>query len=294
MKFSEMPIDIQKKVIAFQRDEVNSALIYRKIAGFVKEESNSRAILSIADEEEKHARRWEAETGLRIKPDMAKVRLFVCIARVLGITFAIKQLENAESEAQDGYAAVREYYPDIGTIIDEEHAHEQFFIGLIDEERLRYAGSVVLGLNDALVELTGALAGFTFAFQNTRLIAMTGLITGISAAFSMASSEYLSQRSDGDGSVSPGKSALYTGGAYILTVILLVLPFFLTTNFILALGMTLTVVILIIVGFNYYLCTARDLPFKKHFLEMLAVSLGVTVLSFGVGIAVKYFLGVEI
>jgi len=51
---------------------------------------------------------------------------------------------------------------------------------------------------------------------------------------------------------------------------------------------------LIILGFNYYLCTAKDLSFKKHFTEMLLLSLGVTVISFGVGIAVKHFLGIEI
>ena len=49
-------------------------------------------------------------------------------------------------------------------------------------------GSVVLGLNDELVEFTGALAGFTLALSDHRLIALTGSITGIAAALSMASS----------------------------------------------------------------------------------------------------------
>ena len=90
-------------------------------------------------------------------------------------------------------------------------------LSMLDEEALKYMGSVVLGLNDALVELTGALAGLTFAFQNTKLIALTGLITGISASLSMAASEYLSSRADGEENA--GRSALYTGIAYIITVI---------------------------------------------------------------------------
>jgi VIT1/CCC1 family predicted Fe2+/Mn2+ transporter len=97
---------------------------------------------------------------------------------------------------------------------------------LLDEELLRYAGSIVLGLNDALVELTGALAGFTLALQNTRLIALTGLITGVAAALSMAASEYLSTRSEGGGR-SPLRASLYTGTAYIITVFLLILPYLL-------------------------------------------------------------------
>ena len=55
---------------------------------------------------------------------------------------------------------------------------------------------VVLGLNDALVELTGVLAGLTLALRETRLIAMAGLITGIAASLSMAASEYLSTKTE--------------------------------------------------------------------------------------------------
>lgn len=286
--------ELRATFLTFQQDEVDSNAIYTTIADMLGDDPNAQIIRLIAAEEAKHAARWEALTGKKLKPSRLKVLLFTLTAKILGITFAIKRLELGESEGQEGYKAVLSDFPEIQAVIDEESAHEDALIAMIDEERLKYAGSVVLGLNDALVELTGALAGFTFAFQNTRLIAMTGLITGISAAFSMASSEYLSQRSEGDGSVSPVKSALYTGIAYILTVALLVLPFFLTTNFLLALGITLIIVVLIILGFNYYLCTAKDLPFRRHFLEMFVVSLGVTLLSFVVGVLVKKFLGVEI
>ncbi len=286
--------DLKKKLLRFQQDEVTSAAIYALLADDMKDSPNAAVLRNIANEERKHAMRWESFTGKKLKPSSRTVSFYRFIAKFLGLTFAIKKMENGEAEAQSGYASVLAQFPEVQAIIDEENRHEDALIAMIDEERLRYAGSVVLGLNDALVELTGALAGFTLAFQNTRLVAMTGLITGISAAFSMASSEYLSQRSDGDGSVSPGKSALYTGIAYILTVILLVLPFFLTSNFVFAMLCTLVFVVLIILGFNYYLCTAKDLPFRRHFLEMLVVSMGVTLLSFGVGILVKKFLGVEI
>ncbi|HHU35954.1 MAG TPA: rubrerythrin family protein [Treponema sp.] len=284
---------LRKKILGFQQDEINNEAIYRKLSTRLPNPDNAKILGRIADEEKKHAQRWQEVTGVTLKPSRIRLFLFFFIARFLGLTFAIKKLEKGEGEAQNGYATVLADFPEVKKIIDEETLHENLLIDMIDEERLKYAGSIVLGLNDALVELTGALAGFTFAFQNTRIVAMTGLITGISASFSMASSEYLSQRSEGDGSVSPIKSALYTGLAYILTVVLLVLPFFLTRDFYLALGLTLAMVVVIILGFNYYLCTAKELPLWKHFTEMLIVSLSVTVISFGVGIVVKHFLGVE-
>ena len=164
---------------------------------------------------------------------------------------------------------------------------------MLDEESLKYAGSVVLGLNDALVELTGTLAGLTFALQNTRLIALAGLITGISASFSMASSEFLSVKSEG-GELKPGRAALYTGIAYIFTVILLVLPYILIQSYLAALIATISIAILIIAIFNYYISVAKDFYFRKRFLEMAGISLGVAAISFIVGYFVRIAFGIDI
>ena len=164
----------------------------------------------------------------------------------------------------------------------------------MDEERLQYVGSMVLGLNDALVELTGTLAGLSFALQNNRLVALSGLITGISATLSMASSEYLSARSEGDANAL--KSSLYTGIMYLFAVALLVLPYLVLPwdKYVPALISMLLIVVIIIFAFTYYISVAKDLPFKKRFLEMAIISLSVATLSFVVGVLVKKFLGIDI
>lgn len=165
---------------------------------------------------------------------------------------------------------------------------------MLDEERLQYVGSMVLGLNDALVELTGSLAGFTFAMQNTKLIALSGLIIGISATFSMASSEFLSARSEGR--TDALKSCTYTGIAYLITVVLLILPYLLlgTTQYVAALVCMLLTVILIIAGFTYYTAVAQSRPFKSRFAEMAGISVSVAVISFVVGVLAKQLLGVDL
>ena len=165
---------------------------------------------------------------------------------------------------------------------------------MLDEERLQYVGSMVLGLNDALVELTGSLAGFTFALQNTRLIALSGLIIGISATFSMASSEFLAAKSEGRSAAM--KSCTYTGIAYLITVVLLIAPYLIFGNsaYIAALICMILIVVLIIAGFTYYTSVAQDQPFKSRFLEMALISISVAVISFVVGILAKQFLGIEV
>jgi VIT1/CCC1 family predicted Fe2+/Mn2+ transporter len=202
-------------------------------------------------------------------------------------------MEKGEERAQQNYEQVIEIIPESEPIFMEEQQHEAELLEMLDEERLRYIGSIVLGLNDALVELTGALAGLTLALQNTSLIAMTGLITGLAAALSMGASEYLSTKSE-ESTQNPIRASLYTGGAYVITVVILILPYLIFANYYLALAFTLAAAILIIASFNYYLSVAKDLSFRKRFLEMAAISLGVTLVSFGIGFVIRSFLGVDI
>jgi VIT1/CCC1 family predicted Fe2+/Mn2+ transporter len=81
-----------------------------------------------------------------------------------------------------------------------------------------------LGLNDALVELTGALAGLPLAFGDVKIIALSGLITGIAASLSITASEFIFTSAE-DTEKKLGRAALYTGIAYVLTVTLLILPY---------------------------------------------------------------------
>jgi VIT1/CCC1 family predicted Fe2+/Mn2+ transporter len=198
-----------------------------------------------------------------------------------------------EVNAQGDYEKMREVVPGAEAIIRDEIEHEEALLQLLDEEKLRYIGSIVLGLNDALVELTGALAGFTLALQNTKLIALTGSITGIAAALSMGASEYLSTKSEDTGN-NPLKASIYTGVAYIITVFILILPYLVLENFYVCLSGTLAAAVAIIAFFNYYISIAKDMPFKRRFLEMAGLSFGVAAFSFFIGFVIRSFLGVDV
>ena len=277
-----------------QQSELDESIIYKNIASFAKGKENRRTLMRLAKEERAHCEIWKKYTGEQMQPNKRKILFYTLIARILGFTFAVKLMERGEGNAQEEYARLAEEVEESITIRHEEEEHEQALLGMLDEERLQYVGSMVLGLNDALVELTGSLAGFAFALQNNRLIALSGLIVGISATFSMASSEFLAARSEGR--TDALKSCSYTGVAYLLTVVALIAPYLLLPAgaFIPALVLMLGVVIAIIAGFTYYTSVAQDQPFKRRFWEMALISVGVAVMSFIVGILAKNFLGVEL
>ncbi|MBN2742557.1 MAG: VIT1/CCC1 transporter family protein [Marinilabiliaceae bacterium] len=280
-------------IVAAQRQEITSHHIYRKIAEQQKKHPENREVLyRIAEDEIKHYNWLKRLTQTDVSPIRSQIVLFSLISKTLGPTFAIKLLEKNEERAQVEYGEFAAL-PQITDIMADEERHEQELIAMISEERLNYMGSVVLGLNDALVELTGALAGLTFALQNPQLIALTGSITGIAAAFSMAASEYLSTKSEENGKKAI-KASWYTGVAYIFTVMCLIMPFLLLDNVYLSLSLTLSAAALIIAGFNYYYAVVKDEKFGARFTEMILLSFGVAALSFGVGWALRHFMGIEV
>jgi VIT1/CCC1 family predicted Fe2+/Mn2+ transporter len=281
------------QMLDWQRAEITEHHIYLRLADAVKDPHNSSILSQIARDEASHYKVFKRYTGLEVEPNRVKVLLYYWIARLFGLTFGMKLMQRGEESAQDSYGQLRGQIPEMDAIIHDEEEHEQHLLGMLDEEVLKYTGSVVLGLNDALVELTGALAGLTLAFQNTRLIALSGLITGISASFSMAASEYLSARAEG-GDTSPMRSAVYTGIAYVMTVAVLVFPYLVLDNYLYCLLWTLVNAILVIAAFNYYLAVAKDLPFGRRFLGMAIVSLGVAVFSFGVGYLIRHFFNIDL
>ena len=287
--------NVEKILLDVQQEEIDGSHIYRRLANRIerRDPENGALLRSIADDEMGHYEFWKGKTGTELEPRRLRIGVYTFISYLFGITFALKLMERGETEIQQVYSRHGEEVAEASRIVEKENRHEAYIIGLIKEEGLEYIGSIVLGLNDALVELTGALAGYTFALQNTQLIAVAGLITGIAASLSMAASEYLSNRSEGRAGRAV-KSAVYTGLAYILTVIILILPFLLLENHWVCLSITLAGAVLIILFFTYYISVAKDLRFWRRFSEMAGLSLGVAAVSFGIGVLVRTTLGIDL
>ncbi len=288
-KISKESLELIRRM---QQNELTESVIYSKIAKFAKGEENKRTLERLSHEERAHYEIWKGYTGLEMKPSKLKVFKYTLLARILGFTFALKLMERGEGMAQEKYDSISNEVPESEHIRKQEEEHETALLAILDEERLHYVGSMVLGLSDALVELAGSLAGFTFALQNTRVVALSGLIVGISATFSMASSEFLSAKSEGRKDAF--KSCTYTGIAYLLTVVALIAPYILLIQPLIALAVMIGIIVLIIAGFTYYTSVAQDLKFCSRFLEMSGISIGVAVISFAVGILAKQLLGVDI
>lgn len=288
-----MDEEAKKRLMQFQESEITEHHIYRRLSEMCRNARNQSVLKMISDQEMGHYRYLQSMTQAEVKPRWWRVGLYVLISRFFGLTFGLKLMERGEGRAQEAYSQMESVFPKIKEIEEDEERHEKEILGMIEEEKLQYIGSAVLGLNDALVELTGALAGLTLALQNKQIVAAAGLITGIAASLSMAASEYLSTKSEAGGK-NPLKAAFYTGIAYILTVLFLVFPFLISGPIYFSLGFSIVNAILVILFFTFYISVAKDLDFRKRFLEMFCVSLGVAALSFFIGFFIRNLFQIDV
>ncbi len=166
------------------------------------------------------------------------------------------------------------------------------YYNMKNKKCFQYTGALVLGMHDALVELSGIIAGLTFAIEDRRIIIMTGAIAAVAASLSMAAANYQAQRADNNPAALT--AAFYTGLMYVTTSAMLIFPFTVIPNRFWALGMMGMIAVLIIFGFNCAMGYATGRPFIKRFVEMLSICVGVSIASFIIGGAAKYFMGVNI
>ena len=154
-----------KNLLTLQRDETTLCEVYRRLAGLEKDPVRRRTLLRIMQDERRHC---EVLRGRTVAPDPKRVWWYVGMVRVLGRAFVVRQMEQCEKGTEASYSRYPER-EEFVRIASEERRHGEELTTLAGGMRLCYISSVVLGLNDALVEFTGALAGFTLALNEWRL-----------------------------------------------------------------------------------------------------------------------------
>ncbi|MGC9012088.1 VIT1/CCC1 transporter family protein [Thermogladius sp.] len=285
-----------RQAYRFCLDEAFSLEVYRSLSKLEKDEERRRILSKLAEDEERHYEFWREYAGKDCRPGYWRVWLFKLSYVLLGPLFTIKLLERGEESAIREYASLLgglsgEARSTLEALIKDEESHEKELIGILSDPRLKYLGFVALGLADAIVEITGVNAGFLGATENTAIVGLAGLIVGFSAALSMAGASYL--QSKHEKRVSPTKSAVVTGLAYILSVLLLVAPFFTMRSLPAAFAASVTASVLLTGVFTYYSSVVEDKEFKREFLESLSLLLGIALASYLLGAALSRHLGIS-
>ena len=282
----------------FAEEEYKAYVTYRELA---KVESNSefrKLLLELSKHELGHYKFWRKYSSKKdFSVNPLELLLMKLMRMVFGLTFIAKYMEAAEKNAIKDYTQFmktegKALGKDVKSIINDELYHENEFSANIKEERVKFISSMILGLNDALIEFTGVLVGLSFAISNNLFVAVSGLVTGVAATLSMTASAYMQASYEESKDVT--KSAVYTGLTYMVVVLLLVAPFLLMNTIYASLAVMFGVVFLVTTTVSYYTSVIFSRSFKQQFGRMLLFSVGVSVVSFALGSIVKALTGISV
>ncbi len=283
-----------KKALKQQQNEINDYALYSALSRREKDAQNKSVYESIALEEKGHYLFWEKITGKTVEPNHLLIKWYILLTMLFGTSFALKLAEKREGDAEAFYKSLFDTYPEAKEIYAQEMKHERELINMLHDKKLLYAGAIVLGMNDALVELTGTLSGIALAFDKSMVVGVTGAIMGIAASMSMAGSSYLEAKENPDEAIAPAVYAAYTGVSYIATTFFLVLPFFIFSSINISLASMFVAAFTAIVIYNFYISVAKDQSFSRRTAQMLLITFGVALISFAIGYGVHHYLGIQI
>jgi VIT1/CCC1 family predicted Fe2+/Mn2+ transporter len=266
------------------RDEFVDYSLYTALSLRERQEERRRVLQQMAEMERRHYAFWSRYAGgFEPKVGRWQLALVMLLRRLLGLTFIMKFLERHERQVIEAYrrfadSLAQEERRELEEIIREEEEHERYFMGQVDEGVARYLSFVILGLADAIVEITGVHAGFLGVTASTLIAGIAGLIVGFSAAVAMAAAAYLQARQQKG--ASPRSSALATGSSYWGAAVAMALPYFLTHNMLAAFTASVLVAIALVAFFTFYGNVLAERPFAKEFAVSVALTLGTAFGSF--------------
>ena len=197
-------------VTDFYNDEINDHVTYKELGAHAKDARFKKEILAMAEIEGNHAAFWKEVIESRggeapSRPRVRKLRLTVLrlLQNMMSPVVLISMLELGEAGAFKRYHRFLREAPlkenekvRLRDIIVDELEHEKTFRRESSGSRATHIRDFVLGMNDGLVEILGAVTGLSAVYVGRPLIVgVSGLIVGIAGALSMAIGAFVSVRS---------------------------------------------------------------------------------------------------
>jgi vacuolar iron transporter family protein len=257
-----------------------------------------KALEDIARGEASHFEFWKTYApSAKVSARRLRIYFILLIRLTLGLTFTMKFMERHEAKLHKLYRVIAEMIPladktRFNAMVESEENQEGVLIGAIQENRVKYMSFIVLGLADAVVEISGIHAGSLGIYGETKLAGLAGIIAGMAASVAMASAAFAQAKQGFQGSAK--WSAIYTGVSYMITAIFLALPYFLTGSMVWALGTSLVIGVMLVALMTFYDTIISARPFKRQFGEIAIIILAASAALFAIGTLVGQYLGIRI
>ena len=183
--------------------------IYSHLAEVEKNRKLKAKLLELKKLDIKHIKVWEEtykELNIEttVKNSNLKVYSFLLIRKLFGSGLTLTLINSMENRKVSNLSKIFEYIPEkqkekiVNYLVEELYQERILKKESWESGVLSHIRDVVFGMNDGLVEVLAAVAGFTGAIHNNLLITIAGTIVGLSGTLSMAVGAYLSSKSERD------------------------------------------------------------------------------------------------
>ncbi|MCL4398574.1 VIT1/CCC1 transporter family protein [Candidatus Parvarchaeota archaeon] len=195
-----------KKVLS---SEKLSYELYSRLEGLERNIQLKKKLKELKELDVKHIKVWTEiykELNIPIKENKNKteVFLFILLRRLFGSGLTLSVINSLENRKMSDLSKVFDAIPNkqrekvVNYLVEELYQERILKKESWESGVLSHIRDVVFGMNDGLVEVLAAVAGFTGAIHNNLLIAVAGTIVGLSGTISMAVGAYLSSKSEKD------------------------------------------------------------------------------------------------
>ena len=294
-------VSLSQVALESARDEYTDYLVYKRLAesSRIKNPKMKEILDTLSKTEYRHYEFWRkyAPPDARISGNTWIVYLTLLLRIILGNSFAIKYLEKHETAVIRKYKSVKGSIPEadqreFDEMVRDEEEHENTFMDQMQGTYIKYISFVILGLADAIVEISGIHAGSLGIYHSTRITGLAGIVAGASASIAMASAAFAQAKQGFQGS--PTISAIFTGVSYFINAIILATPYFLTQSQLTAISTSIILAILIIAFISYYNSVVSQSHFLRDFSELAGIMLGASAALFLFGLLIRSLFGITI
>lgn len=283
-----------------------------------------RAILDqLIPVETRHFKFWQDFFGIHVTSlDLGrrlKLALIVGLCRLFGAPAIHLALEAIEVYGVRKYLTLWQRYGSgslgaaVREVLEDEFKHEDAVVTgdadrRISPERVR---NIFLGMNDALVEILGAVSGFFAAFSDAVTVLMAGSTVAVAGAISMAAGAYAASSSEAelrktelgrrrflgepvaatDEPETPLGSALIVGASYVAGSLVPVLPVVFGARTALASCLAAGTMIILV---SVILAFLSGMDVKRRVLMNVVIISAAVGITYAIGILAKALWGVSV
>jgi VIT1/CCC1 family predicted Fe2+/Mn2+ transporter len=309
-------MDAKRKMLLHMRDiERFHELTFSRLSKMERDRETKLILERLSKVEGKHTAIWQKMIGASEPKNSTltnfEVSLVVALRRLIGVALTVKIFERMEYNAEvhldriverEGATKTEKALMEELEDKDEEEEDPLQRRIIMRGGVLKNIRDVIFGMNDGLVEVLAAVAGFGAALQTSSLVLIAGFIVAVSGTLSMSAGAYLSTNyektiHEDDGTKageSASKSAYYVGLFYFIGAIFPVLPFAFGMSSYSGIAASAVVTIFVLVLVSTLMAIISDVSITKSVAKTLAISLCAIVVTVLLGAYTRNVLHINI